>query len=156
MTDTQWARTLMDGDAEHALSIIKERDRQAIAIASLTEQLREERQWHAEKTRRVLELEGLVADYREAHADKKRLTRELDVALNGEDGAAPQASLGDLVSPARALRRSEQRLAEATHRLLVAVSDVLSRKSPDDLLMQQWQALNEAAGAAKDVLQGRS
>ena len=31
-------------------------------------------------------------------ADKRRLTRELDVALNGERGAAQQASLCDIVS----------------------------------------------------------
>lgn len=43
--------------------------------------------------RAISEIEG----YREMHADHKRLVRELDVALNGEDGAAKQASLCDVV-----------------------------------------------------------
>lgn len=37
-----------------------------------------------------------------ARADVKRLTRELDVLLNGEDGAARQASLCDLVAQVQA------------------------------------------------------
>ena len=36
-------------------------------------------------------------DYKEAYEDAKRLTRELDVLLNGEAGAAKQASLCDVV-----------------------------------------------------------
>lgn len=40
--------------------------------------------------------EQAVADYEEVLADKRRLTRELDVLLNGA-GAARQASLCDLV-----------------------------------------------------------
>jgi len=38
--------------------------------------------------------------YEEALADHRRLVRELDVILNG-DGAAPQASLVDIVSQCR-------------------------------------------------------
>lgn len=38
------------------------------------------------------------ADYEEVIADHRRLVRELDVALNGEDGAAQQASLCDIVA----------------------------------------------------------
>jgi len=37
-------------------------------------------------------------------ADKRRLTRELDVAMCGEEGAAKQASLCDLIGSAKALR----------------------------------------------------
>jgi hypothetical protein len=37
------------------------------------------------------------ADYEEVLADHRRLVRELDVLLNGEEGAAPQASLCDIV-----------------------------------------------------------
>lgn len=37
------------------------------------------------------------ADYEEVLADHRRLVRELDVALNGEEGAAKQASLCDIV-----------------------------------------------------------
>lgn len=39
-----------------------------------------------------------VADYEEVLADHRRLVRELDVLLNGERGAAKQASLCDIVS----------------------------------------------------------
>lgn len=45
-----------------------------------------------------------IADYEEVLADKRRLTRDLDLAMHGEDGAAKQASLCDLIEPARRLR----------------------------------------------------
>lgn len=38
-----------------------------------------------------------IADYEEAFRDHRRLVREIDVIINGEAGAAPQASLCDLV-----------------------------------------------------------
>lgn len=38
-----------------------------------------------------------IADYEECFADHRRLVRQLDVALNGEEGAAKQASLCDIV-----------------------------------------------------------
>lgn len=38
-----------------------------------------------------------IADYEEVLADHRRLVRRLDVALNGEAGAARQASLCDIV-----------------------------------------------------------
>ena len=42
--------------------------------------------------------------HEEAAADVRRLTRELDVAMHGEVGAAKQASLCDLIPAAQALR----------------------------------------------------
>ncbi len=39
-----------------------------------------------------------AADYEAVLADHRRLVRELDVALNGEHGAAKQASLCDLIA----------------------------------------------------------
>lgn len=39
-----------------------------------------------------------IKSLRAWHADTQRLVRELDVALNGEDGAAKQASLCDIVA----------------------------------------------------------
>jgi len=45
-----------------------------------------------------------IADYEEAFADHKRLVRELDVILNGEEGAAKQASLCDIVSQVRDIK----------------------------------------------------
>ena len=44
------------------------------------------------------------AGYEEVLADKRRLTRLLDVAMHGEDGAAKQASLCDLIEPAKRMR----------------------------------------------------
>lgn len=58
----------------------------------------------AENERLKVELEG----YKEAQADKNRLVRELDVLINGEEGAAKQASLCDIVSQVRAaLQKAE-------------------------------------------------
>ena len=45
-----------------------------------------------------------IADYEEAFKDHQRLVRELDVALNGA-GAAKQASLCDILSQVKALKR---------------------------------------------------
>lgn len=44
-------------------------------------------------------------DIEEYAADKRRLAREIDVAMHGEEDAAPQASLCDLVPAAKDLRR---------------------------------------------------
>lgn len=46
-----------------------------------------------------------VADYQRALQDVTRLTRAIDVAMHGEEGAAPQAALCDLVGPAADLRK---------------------------------------------------
>ena len=48
--------------------------------------------------------ERRVAELEEVLADKRRLAREIDIALHGEEGTAKQASLCDLVHPARQLR----------------------------------------------------
>lgn len=55
--------------------------------------------------RTLLTLRDQLAAYEEVNADKNRLVRELDVMLNGEDGAAKQASLCDIVAQLAALRR---------------------------------------------------
>ena len=52
------------------------------------------------------------ADYEEVLADKRRLTRELDIAMHGEDGAAQQASLCDLIEPANRLRAQNEELID--------------------------------------------
>lgn len=44
--------------------------------------------------------------------DKRRLTRELDVAMNGEEDAAKQASLIDLIAQAKSLRSEASRVIE--------------------------------------------
>ena len=46
---------------------------------------------------------------REVLEDKRRLARELDIALHGEEGAAKQASLCDLIVPAQRLREERDR-----------------------------------------------
>lgn len=53
-----------------------------------------------------------IADYEEALADHRRLVRELDVLLNGEEGAAKQASLCDIVAQVRreGIKTAEPRL----------------------------------------------
>ncbi|OOK60222.1 hypothetical protein BM547_05260 [Pseudomonas aeruginosa] len=47
-------------------------------------------------------------DYEEVLADHRRLVRELDVLLNGEEGAAKQASLCDLVGQVAAIVRERR------------------------------------------------
>lgn len=56
--------------------------------------------------RRVAEA---VAAYGEAMADHRKLVRQLDVALNGEAGAAKQASLCDIVGQVEDIRRHYER-----------------------------------------------
>lgn len=51
--------------------------------------------------------------YEEVLADHNRLVRELDVLLNGEQGAAKQASLCDIVSQVRSERRAVVEALEA-------------------------------------------
>lgn len=72
--------------------------------------------------------EALVRDYEEAAADKRRLTRVLDVALNGVAGAAQQASLCDLIGCAMTLRERaearEKRMTELAHALAALVLNI--------------------------------
>lgn len=53
----------------------------------------------------IKRLNELVADHEEVHRDHHRLVRELDVLLNGEAGAAKQASLCDIVGQLAAQKR---------------------------------------------------
>jgi len=62
---------------------------------------------------KTIESELTIADYEEVLADKRRLTREIDVAMHGEEGAAKQASLCDLIEPAKRMRAEIQRLRES-------------------------------------------
>jgi rubrerythrin len=62
-------------------------------------------------------LTTLVQDLQEALDDKHRLARELDAAMHGERGAAAQASLCDLIEPAKRLREKlEAALTDARER----------------------------------------
>lgn len=53
---------------------------------------------HRRLIRQLFESEARVKDWKEVDDAHKRLVRELDVLLNGKDGAAQQASLCDIVS----------------------------------------------------------
>lgn len=53
-------------------------------------------------------VEFRLKDYIEASEDKKRLTREMDIIINGE-GAAKQASLCDIVSQLRTLHQDKEK-----------------------------------------------
>jgi hypothetical protein len=79
----------------------------------------------------ITQLRADLASYEEALKDTRRLAREIDVALHGEDGAAKQASLCDLVHPAAKLRaalaKAEQAAAEATARAVRVPIEVKPR-----------------------------
>jgi hypothetical protein len=80
--------------------------------------------------------ERRVAELEEVLADKRRLAREIDIALHGEGGAAKQASLCDLVEPARRLRRERDEAREA----LKPFSDEAGMLSPthSDNVLATW------------------
>jgi hypothetical protein len=58
---------------------------------------------------------GLTAsDYEATLTDQRRLVRELDIAMHGEKGAAKQASLCDLIEPARQMRAKIEAMPATT------------------------------------------
>lgn len=60
----------------------------------------------------VEHLEQTVHYQQQALDDKRRLTRELDVLLNGEEGAAAQASLCDIVAQVRMIKNKLNNASE--------------------------------------------
>ena len=64
----------------------------------------ERESYKAEFADQLAKRDARIADYEEAAADKRRNTRLLDVAMSGEDGAAKQASLCDLIPQAQSMR----------------------------------------------------
>ena len=78
---------------------------------------------------RIDRLNGLLADYEEVNEDKKRLVREIDVILNGEDGAAKQASLCDIVAQLRTFKK-EIALIKKQSRLLGLCSEYMRLTFP--------------------------
>jgi hypothetical protein len=77
-------------------------------------------------------LTRLVQDLQDVLDDKHRLTRELDIAMHGERGAAAQASLCDLIEPAKRLRaKLEAALTDARER-----SDTIERLRADNRGLQ--------------------
>lgn len=92
-----------------------------------------------------------LLDYVEALEDKKRLAREIDVAMNG-DKAAPQASLCDLLTDAqRANPAFLNRLVENAFSWALQDTNFLDPKSTDRLV-----AATLAGMDAKDAAEWRS
>ncbi|AEY69648.1 hypothetical protein PEp14_00059 [Erwinia phage PEp14] len=54
-----------------------------------------------DQSARIDDLNEIVVGYQDAQENTRALTRQLDVILNGEDGAAEQAALADIVSQLR-------------------------------------------------------
>lgn len=72
----------------------------------------------------------LIAGQAEALDDVKRLTRELGVALNGEDGAAPQASLCDIVAQVKAMQLLQARAGEQARKREAILNEARDLGSP--------------------------
>lgn len=64
-------------------------------------------------------------DYEQVLADHRRLVRELDVLLNGEEGAARQASLCDIVSQIRQQKPQDDGWVKCSERLPTDSTSVL-------------------------------
>ncbi len=105
------AAMIAEGLAGEGYAMLSEEPQHcATTIAAVVESL-----WKARA--RVAELEAEVTGYREWGADVKRLTRQIDVEMHGEEGAAKQASLCDLVGAGKDLRdRAEAAEAELARR----------------------------------------
>ncbi len=95
--------------------------------------------------REIAAKDARIAELEEVLADKRRLTRELDVAMNGEEGAAKQASLCDLIGPAKRLRSLATRwyLADGTYETLPEEEVIRRRKEAAKVIeaarkIQHW------------------
>lgn len=76
----------------------------------------------------------------ERDAEVRRLAREIDVALCGEAGAAPQASLCDLVGSARDLRRK-----------LIEASEEIGRLREALVTLDRLLAFSQVSHATREV-----
>ncbi|KWD49699.1 hypothetical protein WL67_20895 [Burkholderia ubonensis] len=61
-----------------------------------------------------------IADYEGVLADHRRLVRELDVLLNGEEGAAQQASLSDIVAQVRREKAQQEPIGAVAEEAVTA------------------------------------
>lgn len=67
--------------------------------------------------------EQVIHDYKEVNEDKKRLVRELDMIINGKEGAAKQASLCDIVGQVAGLKRKQDEvIPDAADKLAVLLN----------------------------------
>lgn len=124
----------------------------------------------SEQTEEVERLADLLADYAVVHEDQGRLTRELDVAMHGEAGAALQASLCDLIIPARQLAaalsesREREKVLEGTAEFycrlygealdaldLFACGDYWPSEWDHDELVPTWKGAKPVMDTAEEV-----
>jgi len=130
---------LWAADNNHA-GIIQACDRAVDMLTTLTTQLAER---DAELARATAERD----DYRDAYEDTKRLARMIDIAMHGEEGAAQQASLCDLVGPAEelsdALVLAQTRIAALTEALV----EIDNAPSPDHWV-PEYQHVKDVASLA--------
>lgn len=98
----------------------------------------------------IEELQAQIANYEEACSSCKKLVRELDVLLNGEEGAAEQASICDLVAQLRRERRSASGVVIDRKFRISAVNPVNGKKydETNSLLLCVKDAAVPAALAA--------
>ena len=93
------------------------------------------------------EVADLLDGFREAQEDKRRLAREIDVAMHGA-GAAQQASLCDLVHPARELAE-----ALAAAGAAVGLQPGIAQR-PRDVAVEVQKRFAEACERVYDLLLG--
>jgi len=90
---------------------VYEADRSVITILSIA-------------AKEMQDLETTVNDYKETFKDHQRLVREIDVIINGEDGAAPQASLCDIVGQIRQLTFDVKDLARGLKKAKELIDEI--------------------------------
>lgn len=119
----------------------------------------EEAELIAEASSTIERLQGELADVHEVLADKRRLTRNLDVAMNGIEGAAEQASLCDLVDCAADLRNkftvSQDRVAkleqECQHSMSIVAASYRRAEEAEDRVAKLEEALMPFAKLGKRI-----
>jgi hypothetical protein len=88
----------------------------------------------------IKSLRDQLAGLQEAYDDTKRLARLIDVAMHGEDGAAKQASLCDLVGPASDLR-AKLAASEAARNRAALDAAPQAAEHYDDYAVRQFSKL---------------
>jgi hypothetical protein len=87
--------------------------------------------------------------------DIDKLTRELDVLLNGEEGAAPQASLCDIVAQVAQQKRTQQALSEPTDAISIRMAHVAALRAARDVpyLKENYTASSDELDSIADELE---
>ena len=108
--------------------------RMALEMSVEIEKLRKE---DVESTTLVFDMSAERNDYKEAYEDTKRVARLIDVALCGEENAAAQASLCDLIPIAKKLRAENDALRARSEWGLNALTSIYKEaKFPDENSLQ--------------------